>query len=85
MSDFELYQSVLLKLGQLPSKDLVDVDTFLSLLVEKYKDGKGKKRKSEISKLAGAWKNWDEQEFKAFLHSTQQVRHEMFSDRNFDL
>jgi hypothetical protein len=85
MSDFELYQSVLLKLGQLPSKDLVDVDTFLSLLVEKHKKGKGKNKKTEISKLAGAWKNWDEREFEAFLHATQQTRQSLFSDRTFEL
>lgn len=82
MSQIELYQSVLLKLGQLPAKELAALDAYLSVLAtpkEAYKKTKG------IAHLAGAWKNWDDQDFEDFLQITRQIRQDMFMARPFSL
>jgi hypothetical protein len=82
MSQVELYQSVLLKLGQLPSKDLAALDAYLSLLTKKNTPSVKTKG---IAHLAGAWKNWEGQEFEDFLQITQQIRSDLFTPRQFGL
>jgi hypothetical protein len=82
MSQVELYQSVLQKLGQLPGKDLADLDAYLSLLA-------GRNRRSGknngIAHLAGAWQNWDDHDFEDFLQMTRQIRNELFVPRHFSI
>ncbi|MBK7936102.1 MAG: hypothetical protein IPJ82_03090 [Lewinellaceae bacterium] len=85
MSEIELYQSVLLKLGQLPSENLAEVDAFLSGLAKKRTRIKTARYKTRLAKIAGAWKDWDDREFNAFLETTRQTRQEMFADRAFSL
>lgn len=86
MSQFELYQSILLKLGQLPSANLADVDAFLSEITKKKKRRpKVKYHKTNLSEIAGAWRDWDETEFNSFLDSILQIRSEMFLDRDFSI
>lgn len=54
-----LYQSILLTLGQISSEDLVEVDTFLKQLLQKKQSAK-----SEILEFAGIWKeDFDEELF----------------------
>lgn len=85
MSQIELYQSILLKLGQLPATSLADVDAFLSEIVKNKSRHKKARYQSRLAKIAGAWKDWDDQEFNAYLDTTRQIRQEMFSDREFSL
>ena len=86
MSQIELYQSILLKLGQLPSTSLAEVDAFLSEIAKKKKTRQKKARyKARLAQIAGAWKDWDDKEFNAFLDTTRQIRQEMFADREFSL
>jgi hypothetical protein len=85
MSQAELYQSVLLKLGQLPAASLAEVDAFLAGLAKKRNQNKPARYKTRLAKIAGAWKDWDDQEFNAFLDTTRQIRREMFADRTFSL
>ncbi len=86
MSQTELYQSILLKLGHLPSASLAEVDAFLSEMAKKNLNrSKRAHYKTRLAQLAGAWKNWDEHEFVSFLESTRQTRQDMFADRNFPL
>ena len=80
MSQVELFQSVLQKLGQLPVHELADLDGYLSVLVKRS----APKRKG-IAHLAGAWSDWNEQEFKDFLQMTRTTRQDMISLRQFDL
>ena len=82
MSQIELYQSVLLKLGQLPPKELGALDAYLSLLATP-KEAPAKPK--SIAHLAGAWKNWNDRDFEDFLHITRQTRQEMFVPRQFSL
>jgi hypothetical protein len=82
MPQVELYQSVLLKLGQLQGKDLAALDAYLSLLTKKNTpivETKG------IAHLAGAWKNWEGHDFEDFLQFTQQIRNDLFAPRQFGL
>ncbi len=54
-----LYQSILLTLGQISSEDLVEVDAFLKQLLQKKQSAK-----SEILEFAGIWKeDFDEELF----------------------
>ncbi len=54
-----LYQSILLTLGQISSEDLVEVDAFLKQLLQKKQSAK-----SEILGFAGIWKeDFDEELF----------------------
>lgn len=54
-----LYQSILLTLGQISSEDLVEVDTFLKQLLQKKQSAK-----SEILEFAGIWEeDFDEELF----------------------
>jgi hypothetical protein len=86
MSDIELYQSVLLKLGQLPAKELADLDAYLSQRIRQRRvRHKPKNGSSNVSKSAGAWKDWDDKEFEDFLRITREAREEMFADREFQL
>lgn len=85
MSQIELYQSILLKLGQLPSTSLAEVDAFLSEIAKKKTRQKKARYKTHLAQIAGAWKDWDEKEFNAFLDTTRQIRQEMFADREFPL
>ena len=85
MSQIELYQSVLLKLGQLPYTNLAEVDAFLIGLTRKRSRPNSASYKSRLGKVAGAWKDWDDQEFSAFLDTVGQIRLGMFSDRTFSL
>lgn len=39
----------------------------------------------DISHLAGAWKDWDDQEFEDFLRITRETRKELFTPRSFEL
>ncbi len=85
MSKVELYQSVLSKLGRLAAKEMADVDAFLTELLKREPQNKNKKGENKNAKLAGAWRDWDEEEFQSFLAHTKQIREEMFSDRKVDL
>lgn len=86
MSQTELYQSILLKLGQLPAASLSEVDTFLSEIAKKGPRLNSKARyKTRLSQVAGAWKDWDDQAFHSFLETTHQIRSEMFADRPLPL
>ncbi|MFN4254305.1 MAG: hypothetical protein ACK4Q5_04800 [Saprospiraceae bacterium] len=85
MTQIELYPSILLKLGQLPAESLVEVDLFLSNLAKQHTRVKPKQYKNRLAKVAGAWKNWDDREFNAFLETTRQTRQEMFADRQMSL
>ena len=85
MSQIELYQSILRKLGQLPSVNLAEVDAFLSGLSQKRSGAKPARYKTRLAKVAGAWKDWDDREFNAFLDTTRQIRQEMFADRELSL
>ena len=86
MSQIELYQSVLSKLGQLPFQDLAELDAYLSLrLRQKPVQKRAKSAQSNVSKVAGAWKDWDNADFEDFLRVLQQTRQEMFADRTFQL
>ena len=82
MSQVELYQSILLKLGQLPSEDLSDLDAYLSFLTKK---SNSTTKVKGIAHLAGTWKNWEEKDFEDFLHITQQIRNDLFTSRQFSL
>lgn len=54
-----LYQSILLTLGQISSEDLVEVDAFLKQLLQKKQSAK-----SEILEFAGIWEeDFDEELF----------------------
>ena len=83
MSQVELYQSVLLKLGQLSGKELAALDSYLTLLT------KGNKTQTPANKgiahLAGTWKNWEDRDFEDFLHITQQIRQDLFAPRQSSL
>ncbi len=86
MSHAELYQSVLLKLGLLPAKELADLDAYLSQRVKKRQpELKPKNGQSKVLKSAGAWKDWDDKDFEDFLRLARQSREEMFNDRAFQL
>ncbi len=85
MSQIELYQSILRKLGQLPVASLAELDVFLSSLVKKRSHAKVTAYKTRLAKVAGAWKDWDDYEFNAFLDTTRQIRREMFADRELSL
>ena len=76
MSDTKLYQSVLSKLGQLPPKELAVLDTYLGVLLQRA----SKDKPTDIAHLAGAWSDWDDEEFEDFLNTTRQTRQELFSD-----
>lgn len=82
MSQVELYQSVLLKLGSLPAKELAVLDTYLSFL---EKRNKPEVKPEGIAHLAGAWKNWDSNEFEEFLRITREIRQDIFMHRQFSL
>lgn len=82
MSQVELYQSVLLKLGQLPARELAALDVYLSRLVTPKK---APAKPKGIAHLAGAWKNWDDADFEDFLQITRQIRQDMFAPRQFSL
>lgn len=82
MSQVELYQSVLLKLGQLPVHKLAILDNYLTLLTQMSKT----LLKTEgIAHLAGSWKSWDNSDFEEFLHLTRQTRDDLFTPRAFNL
>ncbi len=83
MSQIELYQSILLKLGQLPTASLAEVDAFLSEIAKKKTHHKKSRYKTHLAQIAGAWKDWDDKEFDAFLDTTRQIRQEMFAGREF--
>lgn len=70
MSQIELYQSVLLKLGRLSAKELAALDAYLSLLTTSKK---AQAKPKGIAHLAGAWKNWDDADFEDFLQITRQI------------
>jgi hypothetical protein len=53
MSQVELYQSVLMKLGQLPASELVKLNNYLALLTSKHKTTS---ETISIAHLSGAWK-----------------------------
>ena len=54
-----LYQSILLRLGQISSEDLTEVDAFLKQLLQKKQSDK-----SEVLEFAGIWKeDFDEELF----------------------
>ena len=82
MSQGELYQSVLMKLGQLPDKELAALDAYLSLLA---KGSKTHSKSRNIAHLAGAWKHWDDHDFEDFLQITRQIRQDLFASRQFSL
>ncbi len=81
MSDTKLYQSVLSKLGQLPPKELVVLDAYLGLLLQRT----SKVKSTDIEHLSGAWSDWANEEFEDFLKITQQTRQELFNDRDIQL
>lgn len=81
MSQVELYQSVLSKLGQLAPSDLAVLDAYLEGLLKKEAKAKAK----GISHLAGAWKDWSETDFQDFLRTTKQIRLDLFTDRNVSI
>lgn len=82
MSQIELYQSVLSKLGQLPVQELVELDAYLSSrLRQKSVKKPSKTTQSNVSKVAGAWKDWSNADFEDFLSVLQHAREEMFTDR----
>jgi len=86
MSQIELYQSVLSKLGQLPVQELVELDAYLSMrLRRKTLKKSAKSTQSNVSKVAGAWKDWNNADFEDFLDVLKQSREEMFSDRGFQV
>lgn len=85
MSQVELYQSILLKLGQLPSTSLEEVDAFLSEVAKKQTRKKKMHYKTRLAQIAGAWKDWDDREFNIFLETTRQTRQEMFADRELSI
>lgn len=86
MSQTELYQSILLKLGQLPAASLTEVEAFLTEIAQKGPRSNTKVRyKTRLAQVAGAWKDWDDQGFYSFLETTRQIRNEMFADRPFPL
>jgi len=81
MSQVELYQSVLLKLGRLSANELATLDAYLSRLVTKA----GQIKPESIGHLAGAWENWDDSDFEDFLQFTEQNRGDMLAPRQFSL
>jgi len=86
MSQTELYQSILLKLGHLPAASLAEVDAFLSEITKKNSSRIKKAHyKTRLAQIAGSWKDWDEHEFNSYLESTRQIRSEMFADRDFSV
>ncbi len=87
MSQIELYQSVLSKLGQLPFQELAELDTYLSVRLRRKptQSQRAKTAQSNVSKVAGAWKDWDNADFEDFLRVLRQTREEMFADRTFQL
>jgi hypothetical protein len=82
MSQIELYQSVLLKLGQLQIQDLAALNDYLATLTKKQKT---RIQQEGIAHLAGAWKQWDDIEFEGFLSATQHIRKDMFIPRQIEL
>jgi hypothetical protein len=83
MSQVELYQSVLTNIGRLSTNQMVELDYFVNQLIANPSISFSKK--NGISHLAGAWKTWPDEDFADFLAHTQNVRSELFSDRNIDL
>ena len=83
MSEIQLYQSVLLKLGQVSAENLAVVDAFLTELVASKQVKKGQNQKLAQS-LAGAWKNWDDASFELFLQQASNTRASLFADRSFE-
>lgn len=75
MSEIVLYQSILQKLGQLSPKDLAELDAFLAILVQREtKSRQAQNPNQALNELFGAWKDWEEEEFQAFLDHTKEVR-----------
>ncbi len=86
MSQIELYQSVLSKLGQLPVQELVELDAYLSVRLKREPMKKSAKTaQSNVSRVAGAWKDWNNADFEDFLGVLRQSREEMFADRAFQV
>ncbi len=88
MSEVILYQSVLQKLGQLSPQNLAELDAFLAFLVQKQTKGlRGNDETLQTlpEQLFGAWKEWDEQEFQSFLDYTNEVRTDLYSNRELDI
>jgi hypothetical protein len=86
MTEALLYQSILQKLGQVSPNGLPEVEAFLTLLVSRQTKSTGssntkKTGKQSIAHLFGAWEDWDEHEFQAFLAHIQEVRANLFSSR----
>jgi hypothetical protein len=82
MSQVELYQSVLMKLGQLPASELVKLNNYLALLTSKHKTTS---ETISIAHLSGAWKAWDDRDFEEFLQIVGQIRHDLFVPRTMEL
>lgn len=64
MSQTELYQSVLKKLGGIPVEYLSQVDAFLSKLSQESQDQLSNREK--ILALAGSWKDMSEEDFQEY-------------------
>jgi hypothetical protein len=82
MSQVELYQSVLLKLGQLPASELVILNNYLTHLT-RHKNIHHKP--AGVAHLGGAWKSWDDHDFEEFLQFTQKIRNDLFAPRSFSV
>ncbi|WP_373551773.1 hypothetical protein [Haliscomenobacter sp.] len=88
MSEVILYQSVLQKLGQLSPQNLAELDAFLAFLVQKQTKGLRSDEGAAQAlpeQLFGAWKEWDEQEFQSFLDYTNEVRADLYNNRELDV
>jgi hypothetical protein len=88
MSEVILYQSVLQKLGQLSPQNLAELDAFLAFLVQKQTKGflgNDEAVQTLPDQLFGAWKEWDEQEFQSFLEYTNEVRADLYGNRELDI
>ena len=82
MSQTELYQSVLKKLGDLPAEYLIQIDDFLSQLSKKAQ--KQTHQRDKTMALAGSWKDLSEEDFQDYLKHARESGSESFG-REVDL
>jgi len=68
MTGIKLYQSVLRKLGNIPQIYLMDIDNYLTELLNKSEKPKSKNI-TAIMSFAGSWSNMEEEDFIDFTEN----------------
>ena len=82
MSQTQLYQSVLKKLGDIPAEYLSQIDEFLSQLNQEAQRQDNNREK--ILALAGSWTDMNEDDFQDYLKHAKESGSEAFG-REVDL